>query len=468
MVPETYDVVIVGAGPSGIGAADLLANHSLKVLLIDENSQIGGQIWRKPAYEPVSRFSVLQPPAPKMDLSTAAGRNKNYLKIITPACVLGVFPEKHLLLSTSEESLKEIRARRIIFATGAREKVRPFKGWTLPGVMTLGAAQILLKYYGVLASAKILVAGAGPLVYLLSSQILGVGGKVTTVLDRSSATTKLNAIWGMAGQLPKIGQGLLALARLIQKRVSIKHQMQVVEVKGNDRRQEVIAVKIGPDGTIVPGSQRRYQTQLLVCGNGFIPNIELPQLAGCDLTYAADKGGWIVKVDRSMETSVSGVFAAGEITGIAGSDKALIEGQLAALSILKQFGILNSKKHRIRQTALLTKRKRYQRFGAFLNRQWAIHPREWAAIDDATIICRCEDITMGTIRKWIQEGLTTEPDLKKATRCGMGNCQGRTCMPLIYDILAAYSVSGKHDPHPPSVRTPVKPIPLGDLARLCS
>jgi NAD(P)H-nitrite reductase large subunit len=244
--------------------------------------------------------------------------------------------------------------------------------------------------------------------------------------------------------------------------------MQVVEVKGNDKLQEVIAAKIAPDGAIVQGSQKCYETQMLACGNGFIPNIELPQLAGCDLTYDADKGGWIVKVDTSMETSLSGVFAAGEITGIAGGDKALIEGQLAALSILKQFGKPSSKKHRIRQTALLTKRKRCERFGAFLNRQWAIHPREWAGIDDATIICRCEDITMGTIRSWIQEGFTSAPDLKKATRCGMGNCQGRTCAPLIYDILAAYSVAGKQGPHPLSVRTPVKPIPLGDLARLCS
>ena len=117
MVPEAYDVVIIGAGPSGIGAAAILAEYSLKVLLIDENNQIGGQIWRKPAYEPVSRFSVLQPPAPKMDLSAAAGRNKDNLKIITPACVLGVFPEKHLLLSTPEESVKEIKARRITFGS---------------------------------------------------------------------------------------------------------------------------------------------------------------------------------------------------------------------------------------------------------------------------------------------------------------------------------------------------------------
>ena len=466
MAAETYDVVIIGAGPSGIGAAAILADYSLKILLIDENNQIGGQIWRKPVYEPMRRFKGPQAPGMQIDLEVAALTNNNNLHIITPACVLGIFPEKHLLLYTSDEGVKEFKARRIIFATGAREKVRPFKGWTLPGVMTLGAAQLLLKYYGVLASSETMFAGAGPLIYLLSSQIIGTGGRVSAVLDRSSAADMLKAIRVMAGQLPKIGLGLLAFGCLMKNRVSIKHRMQVVEVKDRDNYQEVIAVKIASDGTPMPDNQKRYETQMLACGNGFTPNIELPQLAGCDLTYAADMGGWIVEVDTSMETSVSGVFAAGEITGIAGGDKALIEGRLAALSILRQFGKLNSKEYRIRQTALLTKRKRCQRFGAFLNRQWTIPPREWAGIGDETIICRCEDITMGTIRSMIRNEFTTASEIKRATRCGMGNCQGRTCAPLIYDILAAYAVAGKQDPHPLSVRTPVKPIPLGDLARL--
>ncbi len=138
---EAYDVVIIGAGPSGIGAATVLAEYSLKVLLIDENNQIGGQIWRKPAYQPVSRFGGSQPPGQPMDLSAAGiGTDKNNLHITTPSCVLGVFPDKHLLLSTSDQGVREIKARRIIFATGAREKAFPFKGWTLPGVMLLAGS----------------------------------------------------------------------------------------------------------------------------------------------------------------------------------------------------------------------------------------------------------------------------------------------------------------------------------------
>ena len=136
------------------------------------------------------------------------------------------------------------------------------------------------------------------------------------------------------------------------------------------------------------------------------PYYGYPLKPGITFTYLGVSVNEKSQVIMQDDTASPNIFAAGEITGIAGGDKALIEGQLAALSILQQFGKLDAKKHRIRQAALLTKRKRCERFGAFLNRQWAILPREWDAIDDATIICRCEDITRGTIRKWIQEGFT--------------------------------------------------------------
>jgi NADPH-dependent 2,4-dienoyl-CoA reductase/sulfur reductase-like enzyme len=467
MTVEACDVAIVGAGPSGIGAAALLAGHGLKVVLIDENNQIGGQIWRKPAYAPTRRYRGLQLYGKAAAFNRGFQVNRN-LHILTPARVLGVFPGKHLLLSTPEERAKEIKTRRIIFATGARESVRPFKGWTLPGVMTLGAVQILLKHYGVLAASPILTAGAGPLLYLLSGQIMSAGGSVTAVLDRTSLASSLNGSWALAGQLPKIAQGVPALLRLALNRVPVKRGMQIVEVRPKCRRLEVFAAKITSSGALVPGTERRYETQMVACGNGFVPSIELPQLAGCRLTYAAELGGRVVDVKASMETSVPGVFAIGEITGIAGGDKAHIDGRLAALSILRQFGKLSPEKHRRERAALWSKRRRCIRFAAYLNRQWAIHRQEWFGIDDATTICRCEDITMGVIRGWIDKGISSAPELKRAARSGMGNCQGRTCGPLIYDILDAYGVAAKQYQPPLSVRTPVKPIPLRDLVQLNS
>ena len=465
MAAETCDVAIVGAGPAGIGAAVLLAEQDLRVLLIDENNRIGGQIWRRPVYTPTLRFGGLQTHAKPVGVTPGTLAHRN-LRIITPACVLGVFPDKRLLLSVPGAKVNEIKARRIIFATGAREKVRPFKGWTLPGVMTLGAVQILLKQYGILAAPAILAAGAGPLIYALGGQVLGAGGVTTAILDRSHRRALLSGALVMAGQLSKIGQGLPLLALLIKNRVPVKHGMQIAEVTRQRHVLSVVAVKATSEGDGVPGSEQRYETQLLACGDGFVPNIELPQVAGCRLAYAADRGGWVVDVDAAMETSVPGVYAAGEITGMAGGDNALIEGRLAALSILRRFEKLDAKQYRINQASLSAKRRRCQRLGAFLNRQWRILPREWDQIDDTVIICRCEDITMGTIRSWIRKGITTAAELKRATRCGMGNCQGRTCAPLVYDILEAYGVAEKRNCQPLSVRTPVKPVPLGDLARL--
>ncbi len=465
MTSETYDVTIVGAGPSGLSAASVLSEYPLKILLIDENGQTGGQLWRKPVFKPIKKPKIRDRLKAQITVGTTNGYDGQNLRVITPACVLGVFPENYLLLSTADAGVKEIKSHKIIFSTGAREKVRPFKGWTLPGVMTTGAAQILLKTYGILPAPEMLLAGGGPLLYLFASQALNAQGKVMAVLDRTAMLSVFKSIGVIAQQLPKLGQGLVAMGRLLKERVPLKYQTQVIEAKGKNTLEEIIAAKIASDGTILKGSHKRYRTQKLICGNGFIPNIELPQLAGCDLTYDLDKGGWIVNVDSSMETSIRGIFATGEITGIGGGDKAFIEGKLAALSILNQFGRLKTKRNSRQQAKLLKKRLHYLNFGKFLNRQWATSPREWDQIHDDTIICRCEDITLGTIRGWIKKGFNVVHDLKKATRCGMGTCQGRTCGPMIYDIIGSYNGSDKHFPKHLTVRTPVKPVFLGDLIK---
>ncbi len=465
MLAENYDVVIIGAGPAGMSAASILAEHSVKTLLIDENGRLGGQLWRK-STGPAGKTQLFSPSNCKINLLVTPGYRNGNLCIQTPASVLAIFPEKQILISTKDEGVKEITAKYIIFATGAREKVRPFKGWTLPEVMTVGAVQILLKNYNVLAASKMLINGTGPLIYLLSGNVLSRNGKISALLDRSSFMTTLGVMRVMRGQLSKLGQGLSSFSYMLKGNVFPKYHTQIISAENKGGLIEVTTQKISLDGTMTGDFNQRYKTKLIAVTNGFVGNIELAQIAGCLLDYSLDKGGWFITVDSSMETSVNGMFAAGEITGIAGGSKAMVEGELAALSILYQSGKINGNDFDYKRGLLSVKRKRYQRFGAYLNHQWAIPRKEWDTIDDDTIICRCEDITLGKLRRWIKNGFTSPNVLKKATRCGMGNCQGRTCGPLIYDIIAAYAPTTKAEPF--SVRAPVKPVPLGDLAQMRS
>ncbi len=461
MLAEKYDVVIIGAGPAGMSAASILADYSVKTLLVDENEHSGGQLWRGLTEQPDSSPRFSNSLNNKVNLLATTGCRDGSLHIHAAASVLGIFPENYILLSSKEEGIKEIKAGNIIFATGAREKVRPFEGWTLPGVMTVGAVQILLKHYHVLAASEMLINGAGPLMYVLAGNVLSQNGRISTLLDRSSFSSLLGTTRVMGGQFGKLGQGFSAFGHLVKNRILPRYNRQIIRAESKSGLLEATTAEILSDGTIVDGSSKRYKTKLIAMTNGFVGNTELPQLAGCELDYSSDKGGWFVTVDSSMETSVSSVYAAGEITGIGGGDKAVVEGQLAALSVLHQSERLSETDFDRKQKSLLLRRKQYERFGTYLNRQWRIPAKEWKTIADDTIICRCEDITIGKLRSWIKAGFTTSNVLKRATRCSMGNCQGRTCGPLIYDILAACVPAGETKPF--SVRMPIKPVPLGDL-----
>jgi D-hydroxyproline dehydrogenase subunit alpha len=467
MSTECYDVAVIGGGPAGIAAVNELLNYPLSILLVDENRTIGGQLWRTQTLKKrAENQSKSSEPLLKMVLMEKMKQSSN-LKVLMGAAVLGVFPTNQLLISLESGELQHISAKSIIFATGAREKVLPFKGWTLPGVMTLGAAQILLKNQGVIPSSSILVAGAGPLPYLLAGQILSYGGDVDAMLDRSTIKSTVSGFRFFLDQLPKVTQAISALGKIGMNRVPLKFCTQVVEAKGNDSLEEVIVAKIKSDGTILPGSKTHYKTKTLVCGEGFVSNIELPQQAGCKLRYAIEKGGWYVNVDDRMATSLPDVYAAGEITGVGGGEKGIIEGNIAALSVLNSINLLKNLSYKKRLGRLIKKRRRFLQLGKFLNRLWAIPPKMWDTIGNDSIICRCEDITMAEIRQSINNGFVTSNALKKATRCSMGNCQGRTCGSVIYDILLAHNqLETANKLSPFSIRAPVKPISFEMLAKL--
>jgi NADPH-dependent 2,4-dienoyl-CoA reductase/sulfur reductase-like enzyme len=461
MSHKTIDIVIVGGGFSGVLAAKILAEHDLDVLLVDENINLGGQYLRShPKQSDAESLSRLK----RFGLQSIKALDQKRIRIMTRAEVLGITAEREMLIRHVGQKLFTVRPQAVLLATGAREKFVPFKGWTLPGVVSTGATQILLKGSGVLPSNKILIGGAGIFPYAVASEILMDSGQVMAILDQNRLAEKMAFAAGLFHEKSKIGEGNRYLAKLIVRRTPIKFGVRIMEARGEKSLQEVLTVKVDSNGRSLPGSERVYPCDCLAVGYGFVANIELAQLAGCRLEYDASQGGWIVGVTGDLETSVAGIFAAGEITGIAGATKSITEGKLAALAILLKLGKI-SRDAFITQAGRLKKtRKRHCRFGSYFNRLHKTPPEIIRTISDETIVCRCEDITLGEIKTAVANGSVTPDAVKKAARSGMGICQGRTCSPMIQAVMAA-SLGTPADQLPPlSVRTPLKAVPLKELA----
>ncbi len=467
-----YHVVIIGSGIGGLSAVAILKGQGLNILLIDENAHTGGQLLR--TSQTVSKpFFKLNPDVMKTKGQALVHKINRSMKSIWPgnsiksgqsidrihqAQVLGIFNDKRLLVySNQTDQITEVVAEHIILATGARERYLPFKGWTLPGVMSLGAAQILMKSHGILPGSNTIIAGTSPLMMALTSEILNNRGKVTAVLDENHFRKKLAFLPLIRHHWPKLVEGAFYSAQMALNQVPMKHRTRIVEARGKNKLESVIVAKTSADGRVIPGSKTEYKADTLAIGYGFAPNIELAIQAGCKIEYQEGGGGWVVAAGNGLESSVKSIFPVGEITGIAGAKKSYLQGEIAALSILKKLGKLNQKK-RIKQLQALNNQQ--TDYAVFFNQLCRLPETVYQNIPDDTLICRCEDITMGTIKNAIHQGFQTTGGLKKATRTGMGRCQGRICGPVIQDIIMALTKKTAEEIGPSLTRAPVKNVSI--------
>jgi D-hydroxyproline dehydrogenase subunit alpha len=466
-MPSIVDVAIIGAGPAGLAAAEVLAGKGLAVRLLDEGPRAGGQLLRRPTAGPVRTGPLIIDGLRRRGFRLLACLAAKGITIDQGAQVLGIFPDNRLLVHTVDGRVVEMAARRILCATGARERFIPFPGWTLPGVIATGAAQILLKTSGMLPAEAILVGGTGPLPLLLAGQLAAHGGRVKAVLDPSGWEAKYQVLRMLPRHADKLAAAAWLMASLARYRVPMHANRWIVGATGRDRVQAVTVARADRHGSILPDASERYSTDCLAVGFGFVPNIELLLHAGCEAVHLTDRGGWVIRTDERLETSVANVFAAGEVTGIAGGAKSLIEGRLGGLSILDSLNKAG------RATAVAAERRRLLRrrhhelvWGAVVNRISRVPARWVSAIPDDTLICRCEDVRMGDLRQRMSEGFDSYVALKKATRCGMGNCQGRICGSIIDDILEVQVGAERSHGNRLSTRSPVKPVSLGALAAM--
>ncbi len=445
---KSVDLVVIGAGPAGISAAVTGARRGLNVTLLDENPLIGGQVLTQ-ADQNTPRAAA--PDAFRRGKELRADLEHHPVDLKQESIVWGIDGTR--VAFSSPEGSTRIEASALIIASGAREFVPAFSGWTLPGVMTLGGAQHLIKRYGVLPGKSILLAGTGPLLWALAATALEKGGNLLAILDFGQPAKWIPALPQVNALKDRLGLAWHYLS------VIRKHRIRYIFA-----RERLIAHGNAVLRTVSVGN-RRFQPEALCVGFGFRPNVELLQLAGCEMGFERSLGGWIPLTDESLQTTRPGVFAAGECAGIGGAEKALLEGELAALAVFSSLsGSLNSADHG--RLAWLRKRIRKEtRFGRVLNEVCEPPANFISGQDDDLILCRCESIRAGEVKQAIRDGISSLDGLKNQVRVGQGMCQGRTCGPLLQRLLSEELDLPQERLAPFHVRPPVKPVTLRQIER---
>ncbi len=381
-----FEVVVVGAGPAGLAAACAAAESGRQTALVDDTPWLGGQIWRGQQARPTN---------------PQAGRwierfRRTKATVLDQFTILGA-ADRRTLLAEHPDGPRHIEWERLILATGARELFLPFPGWTLPGIFGPGGLQSLAKHGWPVAGKRIVLAGSGPLLLAVASGLRKMGANIVSINEQAPWSQMLAFGVGLLRWPEKLVQA--ARLKLTLGRAPFRCGVWPVRVEGGDQLRAVVLT----DGR----RQWTEECDFLACGFGLVPNVELPLALGCQL----DDG--FVKVDAWQASGVSGVYAAGELTGIGGADGALVEGEIAGLAASGR-----------QETALrlLARREASHRFRAALASAFALREEVRRLAESETLVCRCEDVSFDRMKSF-----TGWRDAKLQTRCGMGSCQGRVC-----------------------------------------
>ena len=539
--PRTADLAVVGAGPAGVEAAVTAAGCGLDVVLIDEQPAAGGQVYRAAPGAFPARGGVPGPDEAAGDAMRArlaaspveARAGERVWSLIAQAGIIAPAPFAPSLpgpgpnprpgpgpdrapspgphpspafdpapdLETETEAMRKetglptggdarfrldtvgadgartVLAASLVLAPGAVERVAPFPGWTLPGVIGLGAATVLLKSQRLLPGRRVVVAGAGPLVPAVAAAIVKAGGAVAAVVDLAGPSEWLRALPRLAAMPRLLGRGAGWIVRIAGARVPILFRHSVRSAAGRCAVEEVTVAPVGPDGSWRGGepgtgrgraAERRIEADALAVGHGLAPATEIARLLRLRHRFSRAEGGWLPETDLWGQTSLAGCHAAGDAAGVHGAAAAAHSGRAAGISAALYA-------RRIRPDVALTRVRRARRaharaarFGAAMGRLAALPPALVVSMPANTIVCRCEDVTRREIEEAITQGAREVNQLKHFSRCGMGPCQGRICGEAVAELLAARIArdpdEGRRAAGQWTGRAPLRPVALDDLA----
>ena len=456
------DVLVVGGGAAGIAAAVVAARSGCSVTIIDSSPTVGGQYYR--GAEPPESGSGLSYEALRRAFDELVAARRIDRRLTTYAYALERRDRGFLLRTRGDDrhraDVAEIEACAVVIATGAFDRQLPFPGWTLPGVMSGGGAQALVKGSGVLPGQRIVVAGTGPFLLAVAYALISAGGSVAAVVEANDPlglARHTRSVLPAAGKSADLARFLAALAK---KRVPYLRRHRVRRAAGDGRLQSVTISRVDSSWHALAGTDRVLECDALAIGYGFTAQTDLAGQVGARMRIGSDEG-LAIEVDARQRTSIDGLLAAGETTGIGGVDLARMEGLIAGVAAVEHCG----RRPALSETAITRGMRDVVKLRGFADALHATFPVRdgWRDdVEDTTLICRCEEVSAGKVRSAVGDlGARDARSVKLLTRAGMGWCQGRVCAPAVDALCgfdsAASLIGG-------SYRPVAVPVPLGAIA----
>lgn len=462
-------VLIIGAGPAGLAAAEAVAQREIDVVVLDERPYPGGQYYKPLA--PSHRFSEDRP---------SDRQFRDGLELVNRVEKLGARIHSETLvwdvevLTGGEIVVRALdaqgsinwTAQKLIVATGAFERAWPVPGWTLPGVITTGAAQTLSRSYQIAPGQRVLFAGNGPLNLQVAADLAAAGVNVVAVAEAASRPGLVHfsdALTMLKARPDLVRQGLGYLAKLKAQGAPVRYRHVLVRVEGADKAERAIIAKVDDRGQLVAGSEVAFDVDVVCLGYGFAPSSEIGRLAGCKHVVDRRSGNTLV-ADRQADTRTSNpnIFVAGDAGGPWGAHAAIVQGTLAGLTVASD---LRRPASAPADTDALNRRlEQEHRFQRALWRVFAAPAHLSPSIDDQTVICRCENVAYGEVKRAIADGAADIPTVKRKTRCSMGRCQGRYCASIVATLLEENAKTTLTASTFSRMQTPVRPVGMHAIA----
>jgi D-hydroxyproline dehydrogenase subunit alpha len=463
--PESRELVIVGGGPAGLAAAIEARRFGVQVCLIDERPQLGGQIYKQPP----AAFHVLDPA--RLGADYRAGRRlidaaaESGVEVRTDTTVWAIWPKEVCFVRGGVDA-GVIDAGCLLLATGAYDRPMAFPGWTLPGVMTAGGAQSLVKTQRIVPGERILLAGSGPLVLAFAAQLAGYGANIVQVVEaapRPGLSDALRLIRRARGNEALLVAAASYFARIARRRIPFRYGSIIVRAEGESAVERALIARVDREWSPIPGSEESIDVDAVCLGYGFSPSTELARLCGCDFAWDETSGDWLPEHDAWMKTSIPGILVAGDGSGVAGSRVAVEAGRLAGISAARELGHLRASDAAKAAGPVRRRLDRMVAFATILNEMYRPGSGAIALVTPDTVVCRCEDVIAREIAGCFDD--VVDPNvLKTFTRVGMGRCQGRNCGRTLTRMVARSIGVQPNAVSPLTIRPPVKPVPIGAIA----